>query len=195
MTSRRISPSITVWVGRGAETVGTSRLSCSKAEKTREFQITLGVIEKIPIRRATMSQVLFTSIGCRAAGHRARHAGAGAATAADRDQEGRRHRQRLHLPQRQPSVDVRRHQGRRDRDRPGRLRPAERRPAICRRDQEGHRQADQISDLQPPSLRSHRRRQGIQGRRGHDHRAQEGHGASGSAQRPEHAAAGPDDRR
>ena len=79
-------------------------------------------------------------------------AGAAADAAADRDQEGRRHRQRLHLPQRQPSVDVRRHQGWRDRHRSDRLRPADRRPGLCRRDQEDHRQADQIPDLQPPSL-------------------------------------------
>ena len=40
----------------------------------------------------------------------------------------------------------------------------------------------------------HYRRQGIQGRRSQHHSAQEGHGASSSAQRPEHAAAGSDDR-
>ena len=63
------------------------------------------------------------------------------------------------------------------------------RPALCRRDQEGHRQADQIPDLQPPPLRPHRRRQGVQGRRRHDHRAQERQGASRAAQGPAHAAA------
>ena len=36
-------------------------------------------------------------------------------------------------------------------------------------------QADQIPDLQPPSQRSHRRRQGVQGRRGQGDRAQERH--------------------
>ena len=92
------------------------------------------------------------------------------AAAADRDQEGRRHRRRLHLPQWQSSVDVHRHQGRRDRDRPDRLWPPDRRAAICRRDQEGHRQADQVPDLQPPPLRSHRRRQGVQGCRRAHHR-------------------------
>ena len=112
-----------------------------------------------------------------------------AGTAADRDQEGRRHRQRLYLPQRQPSGDVHRHQGRRDRHRSGRLRPADRRPAICRRDQEGHRQADQIPDLQPPPLRPHRRRQGVQGRRRHHRRAQARQGAARPAEGPAHAAA------
>ena len=47
--------------------------------------------------------------------------------ATDRDHKGRRHRQRLHLPQWQSSVDVHRHQGRRDRHRSDRLRPADRR--------------------------------------------------------------------
>ena len=69
-----------------------------------------------------------------------------------------------------------------------------RRPAICRRDQEGHRQADQVPDLQPSPLRSHRRRQGVQGCRRQDHRAQECDGASEAAQRSAHAAAGRVDR-
>ena len=92
--------------------------------------------------------------------------------------QGRRHRQRLHLAQRQPSSDVHRHQGRRHRHRSGRLRPAAGRAAIRRRDQEDHRQADQVPDLQPRPLRSHRRRQGVQGCRRPRDRAQERHRAA-----------------
>ena len=120
---------------------------------------------------------------------------ASAGAAADRDQESRRHRRRLHFPQRQSPVDVRRHQGRRDRDRSDRLRAPDRRPAICRRDQEGHRQADQVPDLQPRPLRSHRGRQGLQGRRRQGGRAQERDRAAQDAEGPAHRDAGRVDRR
>src|SRR6188472_98560 len=46
-------------------------------------------------------------------------------TTADRDYEGRGHRQRLHLPQRKPSVDVHRDQRWGDRDRSDRVWPTD----------------------------------------------------------------------
>src|SRR2546426_4228731 len=85
--------------------------------------------------------------------HRRRHAGRGlpgrgglrAATgaAAVRDYESPGHRQRLHLPLREPPVDVRGHLGGRDRDRPDRLRPAAGGGDLHRRDQEGLAPAEQ----------------------------------------------------
>src|SRR5690242_16725421 len=51
-----------------------------------------------------------------------RGVGPGASAPADPDDQGRRHRKRLHFPQRQPPANVRRHPGRRHRDRSGRLR-------------------------------------------------------------------------
>ena len=65
----------------------------------------------------------------------------------------------------------------RDRHRPHRLRASAGGDDLCRRDQEGHQSADPVRDLQPPPLRPHRRRQAVQGRRRHVHRAQESQGA------------------
>ena len=117
------------------------------------------------------------------------------AAAADRNQESRRHRRRLHLPQWQSSVDVHRHQGRRDRDRSGGLWTSDRRAAIRRRDQEGHRQADQVPDLQPRALRPHRGRQGVQGCRRARDRAQERDRAAEGAEGPAYGHPGRVDRR
>ena len=145
-----------------------------------------GGFHEVDDRLRRNSRIRARVSGCRAAAATGGDTARGAA-AADRDQEGRGHRRGLHFPQWQSPIDVRRHEGRRDRDRPGRLWPPDRRAAVCRRDQEGHRQADQVSDLQPRPLRSHRRRQGVQGRRRTRGRPRKCHqaaqGAEGSAHR------------
>ena len=101
-----------------------------------------------------------------------------------RDDQGRGHRQRLHLSLSEPPVDVRRHQGRRDRHRSDRAQAAAGRDHVHRGDQEGHQAADQVRDLQPQPLGPRCRRQAVQGPGRDIRRPQERQGAAAEISLP-----------
>jgi hypothetical protein len=116
-------------------------------------------------------------------------AGSGCGAAGSRDDQGGRHRQRLHFPQRQPSGDVHCH--------PSRVIATD--PIAYGRPTGGQTYVDEIRKvtdkpityliLQPSSLRPHRRWQGLQGCRRTHHRSPARHGAPGPARRSQYRAA------
>ena len=91
--------------------------------------------------------------------------------AANRHHQGGGHRERLHLPLRQPSGDVHRHAGRRDRDRPDRLRPAAGGQAYVEEIRKITKAPIKYLIYSHHHLRPHRGRQAVQGGRRQSRRA------------------------